>query len=103
MLELRWGVFWRPLRVPSAQRPSLVGAYFRLHNFCRDHATDGTNVVAPFGDDRIGGNVFFSRNDAVSTDQRGRRRDRERSTLRVKMTGRVEELGLFRPGVASLY
>jgi len=103
MLVWRWGVFWRPIRVPFAKRPSLMRACFRLHNFCRDHATDGTNFVAPFGDDRIGGNVFFSHNDAVSTDQRGGRRDRERSAFRVKMTGRVEELGLLRPGVAPLY
>jgi len=31
MLLWRWGVFWRPLRVPFAKRPSLVRARFRLH------------------------------------------------------------------------
>lgn len=102
MLVWRWGVSLENLRVPIAKRPSLVRACFRLHNFCRDHAMDATNIVAPFGDDRIGGNVFFSRSDAVSTDQHGRRRHRERSTLWVKMTGRVEKLGLSRPGVAPL-
>jgi len=100
MLVWRWGVSLETVRVPFAKRPSLVRACFRLHNFFHDHATDATSVVAPFGDDRIGGNVFFSRSDAVCTDQHGRRRHRERSTLRVKMTGRVEKLGLSRPGVA---
>jgi len=33
MLSWRWGVFWRPLRVPFAKRPSLVRAWFFLHNF----------------------------------------------------------------------
>jgi len=100
MLAWRWGVFWRPLRVPFVKRPCLVRACFRLHNSCRDHLTEG---VAPFGDDRSGGSVFLLRNDAVSSDQRGRRRDRERSLLRVLTTERVEELGLVRPGVAPMY
>jgi len=100
MLVWRWGVFWRPLRVPFVKRPGLVRACFRLHNFCRDHSMEG---VAPLGYDRSGGSVFFSSNDAVSSDQRGRRRDRERSLLRVRMTERVEELGLVRPGVAPMH
>ena len=51
----------------------------------------------------IVGISFFSSNDAVSAGQRGRLRDRERSVLRVRMTLRVEELGLLRPGVAPMY
>jgi len=35
MLVWRWGVFWRPLRVPFLKRPSLIRACFKLHNFCR--------------------------------------------------------------------
>ena len=100
MLVWCWGVFWRSLRVPFAKRPGLVRACFRLHNYCRDHAATG---LAPLGDDRVGGNVFFYSNDAVSAVQRGRRRDRERSVLRVRMTRRVEELGILRPGVAPMY
>ena len=100
MLVWRWGVFWRPLRVPFVKRPGIVRACFRLYEFFRDHSMEG---VAPLGGDRSGGSVFFSRNAAVSSDQRGRRRDRERSLLRVHMTERVEELGLVRPCVAPMY
>ena len=96
MLVWRWGVFWRPLRVPFAKRPQC----FQLHNNCRDHAATD---LAPLGYDRVGGNVFFYSNDAVSAGQRGRLRDRERSVLRVRMARRVEELGLLRPCVAPMY
>lgn len=65
MLLWRWGVYWWPLRVPFVKRPGLVRACFRLHEFCRDHSMEG---VAPLGDDRSGGRVFFSSNAAVSSD-----------------------------------
>lgn len=103
MLVWRWGVFWRPLRVPFSKRPALIRACFRLHNYCCDESESGTDRLAPFANDRAGGNVYLAPNDTVSADQRGRRRDRERSLLRVKMTRRVEELGLLRPGVPPMY
>jgi len=100
MLVWGWVFFLRALRVPFAKRPGLVRACFRLHNYCRDHAATG---LAPFGDDRVGGKVIFSSNDAGSAVQRSRRRARERSVLRVWMTRLVEEVGIFRPGVAPMY
>jgi len=103
MLLWRWGVFWRPLRVPFAKRPSLIRACFRLHNFCRSHSVAAAAVGAPFGNDRVGADVSFARNDDVSACQRGRRRDCERSDLRVRMTNHVEERGLLRPGVAPMF
>ena len=72
----RWVFFWRPLRVPFAKWPGLMRACFRIHYYCREHAATS---LAPSGDDRVGGNVSFSSNDAVSAGQRSRRRDRERS------------------------
>ena len=89
MLVWRLVFFLRPLRVPFAKRPDRVRACFCLHNYCRDHAATG---LAPFGDDRVGGKVFFSSNDAGSAVQRSRRRARERSVLRMWMTRRVEKL-----------
>jgi len=100
MLVWRWVFFWRPLRVPLAKRPGLVRTYLGLYNHCSDHTASG---VAPFDDDRVSGNIFFSSNDAVSAGQRGRRRDRERSVLRVRMTSWVEELDLLRPVVDPMY
>jgi len=86
--------------VPFSMRLGLVRACFSLLKYFRDHAATGLD---PLGDDRVGGSVFFSSNDAVSGGQRGRRRDRESSALRVRMTRRVEELGLLRPGVVPMY
>jgi len=93
MLSWRWGVFWRTLRVPFAKRPSLVRACFRLHNFCRGHATARDCVVSPWGNDSVGCDASFAPTDTVGPNQRGRRRDCERSNLRVRMTRREEESG----------
>lgn len=103
MLVWRWGVFWRPLRVPFFKRPSLVRACFKLHNHCRREESASTAALAPFEDDRVGGSACVFENDASNPNQRGRRRDRERSFLRARMTARVEQLGLLRPNVSPMY
>jgi len=103
MLSWRWGVFWRPLRVPFAKRPSLVRACFRLHNFCRGNENARDCVVAPWGNDLAGGDASLAPTDVIGANQRGRRRDCKRSDLRVRMTRRVEELDLMRPGVGSMF
>jgi len=84
MLLWRWGVFWRPLRVLFSKRPSLIRACFRLQNFCRSFSSAAAAPVA-------------------GSCQRGRRRDCERSHLRVRMTSRVEERGILRPGVVRMF
>jgi len=86
MLSWRWGVFWRPLRVPFSKWPSLVRACFRLHNFFRGHESARDCCTSPYGTDCVGGVVYLAPNDSVSADQRGRRRDRERAKIRVSMT-----------------
>jgi hypothetical protein len=32
----RWGVFWRPLRIPLRDRSTLILATMKLHNYCID-------------------------------------------------------------------
>lgn len=103
MLVWRWGVFWRPLRVPFVKRPSMVRACSELHNHCRREASSSTSALAPFGKDLVGGSACVFENDMTGPDQRGRRRDRERFFLRARMTARVEQLGLLRPNVSPLY
>ena len=101
MLVWRWGVFWRPLRVPFCKRPSLIRACFKIHNFCRRVDCDGEPAPGPYGGDGDAAGIYFSENDAP--DRSGRRRDRERSDLRVRMTARMETLGLRRPYTPAMY
>jgi len=102
MLVWRWGVFWRPLRVPFLKRPSLIRACFKLHNFCRRYYCSQDDL-APYEVDSAGSSVFFYDNDSAHPSQRGRRRDKERSSLRVRMTEGVRNKGVLRPGVDPMY
>jgi len=103
MLSWRWGVFWRPLRVNFAKRPSLVRACFCWHNLCRGHATARECVLSRWGTDSVGCGAPPATTDTMGPNQRGRRRDCECFNLRVRMTRRVEERGLLRPGVGSMF
>jgi len=98
----RWVVFWRPLRVPFLKRPSLIRACFKFHNHCRRYAC-AEEALAPFEMDGVGGSVYFCESDRAQPGERGRRRDFERSHLRGRMTDRLEELGVLRPGVDPMY
>ena len=89
--------------MPFSKRPSLIRACFRLDNFCRSYLSAAAAPVAPYAKDRNGGSVSFARNDGVGFCRRGRRRDCERSLLRVRMTSRVEERGILRPGVVRMF
>jgi hypothetical protein len=46
----RWGVFWRPLRVPLRQQPTLILATCKLHNFCIDEREACELPAYPNGD-----------------------------------------------------
>jgi len=102
MLVWRWGVFWRPLRVPFLERPSLIRACFKLHNLCRRYYCSQDDL-APYEEDSAGSSVFFYDNGSAHPVQRERRRDKERSSLRVRMTERVRNKGALRSGVDSMY
>ena len=101
ILVWRWGVFWRPLRVPVLM-PSLIRASFKLHNNCRRYAC-AEELLAPFDMDSVGGSVYFCESDGAQPGERARRRGLERSHLRWRMTDRLEELGVLRPDVDPMY
>lgn len=65
--------------------------------FCKDLCSGS------WGNNQGGGQASFAPTDMVGPDQGGRRRDRERSDLMVKMTRGVEDMGLLRPGVAAIF
>jgi len=102
MLVWRWGVFWRTLRVPFLKRPSLIRECFKLHNFCRRYYCSQDDM-APYEEDNAGSSVIFYDNDSAHPSQRGWRRDKERSSLRVRMTEGVRNKGVLRPGVDPMY
>jgi len=103
LLVWRWGVFWRPLRVPFRKRPGLIRACFKLHNHCRRWDGEAVTSIAPFDKDSAGGSMVVEGNYNGAGGQRGRRRDCERSALRSRMTSRVELLGRRRPYTATLF
>jgi len=102
MLVWRWVFFWRALRVPFLKRPSLIRTCFKLHNFCRRYHCS-QNDLAPYEEDGAESSVFFHENDSANPSQRVRRRDKERSSLRVRMTEGVRNKGVLGPGVGPMY
>jgi len=58
MLVRRWGVFWRPLRVPFLKKPSLIRACFKLHNFCRRYYCSQDDL-APHEEDSARSSEYF--------------------------------------------
>jgi len=99
---LQCGVFWRSLRVPFLMRPSLIRACFKWHNYWRRYAC-AEETLAQFEMDSVGGSVYFCENDSAQPGERGRRRDLQRSHLRGRMTDRLEELVVMRPGLDPMY
>jgi len=102
-LSWRWGLFWWPLRIYYPNRPSLVCARFHLNHVFREHGSARDCSTSPYGTDCVWRFVYLALNDSVSADQRGRRRYRERSRMRVSMTDRVKSPGMLRPDVAPVF
>jgi len=100
MLVWRWGLLWRPLRVPCRKRPSLICACFRLRNFFRRWDANGDAPLAPYDRDGEAARTYFD--DAPSDDVRGRHRACEGSSFRDRMGKTVEHLGRVRPYTPSL-
>jgi hypothetical protein len=49
LLVGRWGILWRPLRVPLRRQPNLIKCLCKLHNFCIDEKESPPFVTGPGG------------------------------------------------------
>ena len=113
ILVRRWGILWRPISVRFDRRAPLIGACFRLHNWCIDHnVSDETEITGGLGCVQPGrwevapqfdrdGRPFKMLAGRVAQRLRVRRRRRSDKTARRDMLAQiVEASGLARPAVA---
>lgn len=94
-LVWRWGVLWRPLRMPFAKRPLVINAAFLLHNFCRENDAVPLSALVDAADDRARMNL----NDSGGPDAPRTRAGQAGSRLRRRMTAAVESARRVRPPV----
>jgi len=98
-LVWRWGIFWKPLRMPFGKRPLVIHVAFLLHNLCRQEDTMPLSML----------NGSLTAHQAMHVEQgRGAGRQpntRQRSQgseLRCRMTQVVEDSGRVRPYLPSV-
>ena len=97
MLVMRWGVFWRPLRVPLCKIPLMIGVCMKLHNFVVDERIL-RNFDALAGMARVEDQTVHLQDECdVENFMHKRRRDLENSTLRTILTEELSREGLKRP------
>ena len=97
MLVMRWGIFWRPLRVPLLRVPLLVRTCMKLHNFVLGERIL-RNSDALLGVERTGDKSVHLQDECHMEDaMHQRRRNLEESSLRRLLTEELEEEGLLRP------
>mmetsp|Transcript_48358 Transcript_48358/g.97300 ORF Transcript_48358/g.97300 Transcript_48358/m.97300 type:complete len:191 (+) Transcript_48358:194-766(+) len=101
MLVRRWGILWRMLECSLAQNTLIIMVCMKLHNYCQRNghlSTAGCRSTAPGEVDGEGTspNTWFQ-NELHTEDVRGRRRDRETSTMRAGIASAAFAAGLRRP------
>jgi hypothetical protein len=97
----KWGIFWKPLRVPLRNQPGLIKAVCSLHNYCIDEGCSGVvqgpeNNETPLNaqTNRIGGLSHQNHWNTHLVHQR----QFASSTLRNELRDFMEREGLSRPG-----
>jgi len=98
-LVWRWGIFWKPLRMPSAKRPLVIHAAFLLHNLCRRHDTMRLSLLNGTTAAHLAMHVEQGTGAGRQPNIRHRGRG---SDLRRSMTQVVKESGRVRPYVPSI-
>jgi hypothetical protein len=110
MLVARWGVLWRPLRVPIGKAGLAVIVCMKLHNYIieraessRQHAAAGLTIPEPSTldvrshSDKPDMSVHLQNN--LDTDElmHRKRRDLEASEMRTAFTQAINDAGYERP------
>jgi DDE superfamily endonuclease len=110
MLVARWGVLWRPLRVPINKSTRVVIVCMKLHNYIIEFrqgitsdSTSNLDFLEPSEIDNVGhaepANKNINLQDEHDTDVllHKRRRDKEECVVRSEFTKMIGDLGLSRP------
>jgi hypothetical protein len=105
ILVARFGILWRPLRFKLARAPRILAACMRIHNHCIDTGSPSVQIGLSTADsasldacvERWWQASREIRRDIAAECAQGRRTDRERSTLRDRLTDNLESEGVTRP------
>jgi len=98
-LVWRWGILWKPLRMPFAKRPKVIHEAFLLHNLCR--RTDSASLSLLDGTPAAH-QAMHVKEGRGETQQPNLRQRGIESELRRRMTKEVEDSGRVRPFVPVL-
>jgi len=98
-LVWRWGILWKPLRMPFAKRPMVIHVAFLLHNLCR--RTDAATLSLLDGTPAAHRAMHVEQGQGASRQHNLRQRGIG-SELRRRMTKEVEDSGRVRPFVPLL-
>jgi len=98
-LVLRWGILWKPLRMPFAKRPMVIHVAFLLHNLCG--RTDAATLSPLDGTPAAHREIHVEQGQGASRQHNLRQRGIG-SELRRRMTKEVEDSGRVRPFVPLL-
>ena len=101
---LHLGGLWRPLECSLAENTRIIMVRMKLHNYCSRSGCRGSQRCNESGEiDGQGAtpSVWFQ-NDLHTEERTGTRRDREQSTLRIRLATVVHESGLGRSGRSEI-
>jgi len=101
MLVGRWGIFWRPLRVPINRMGTIVILCCKLHNFIINEGFlniyQPTHIDERHHEDEPDTSVHLQGDCDGEGSVRRRRRDLDTCPIRDSFTAEIEELELRRP------
>ena len=95
----RWGILWKPLRMPFAKRPKVIHVAFLPHNLCRRTDEGSLSLLDGTPATHRAMHVEEGRG---ATQQPNLRQRGIGSELRRRMTKEVEDSGRVRPFVPVL-
>jgi len=96
ILNKRWGVLQRPLRLSLADCGDLTAALMKLHNFIVDHSPDAADATGTSACDVDEPSMTMSDERAPGDCQEYTSRDARASPLRVDLTRSIQAAGRIR-------
>ena len=96
ILNKRWGVLQRPLRLSLADCGDLIAALMKLHNFIVDHSPDAADATGTSACDVDEPSMTISDERAPGDSQEYTSRDARASPRRVDLTRSIQAAGRIR-------